>query len=79
MTKQTHADGTYTLTAGEGYNLAVIVDGVEQARTKVVEIPAAGTLNDWVEVPEPEPAEETTEQRIARLRAEIEALESLTT
>ena len=83
MTKQTREDGSYILASRDGYDLIVIVDGEEQARAKVVEIPAAGTLNTWTEVhelqPDPEPAEETTEQKIARLRAEIEALESQAT
>lgn len=80
MTKRTREDGSYTLTASEGYDLVVVVGGEEQARAKTVEIPAVGTLNEWVEAPEkpkePEPAEETKEARIARLRAEIETLES---
>lgn len=83
MTKTTNHDGSYVLKSGEGYDLIVVVDGIEQARTKEVVIPVAGTLNEWVEVlelpPDPVPVEETTEERIARLRAEIEALEAQTT
>lgn len=76
-------DGSYMLAAALGYDLAIVIDGKAQNRAKEVSIPAAGTLNDWVEVPElppdPVPVEETTEERIARLRAEIEALEAQTT
>lgn len=80
MTKTVNQDGSYMLAAAPGYDLAVVIDSTVQDRAKAVEIPAAGTLNDWVEVPEkppdPVPVEETTEERIARLRAEIEALEA---
>jgi hypothetical protein len=82
MRKITNSDGSYILKAVEGYELTVTVEGIEQARTKEVTIPAAGTLNEWVEVPEklpePEPVEETTAEKIARLKAEIESLESQT-
>jgi hypothetical protein len=80
MTKTTNPDGSYVLKAGEGYDLTVTVDGIEQARTKEVTIPASGTLNEWVEVPEklpePEPVEETKEQKIEKLKAELAALET---
>lgn len=82
MRTQQHEDGSSTLTAGDGYDLVVIVGGEEQARAKVIEIPAAGTLNEWVEVPEKlpeaEPVEESKEQRIERLKAELAELESET-
>lgn len=82
MTKTTNPDGSYVLKAGEGFALTVVVDGIEQARTKEVVIPVAGTLNEWVEVlekpPEPDPVEETKEQRIERLKAELAELESET-
>lgn len=82
MTKTTNPDGSYVLKAGQDYDLTVTVDGIEQARTKEVTIPSAGTLNEWVEVPEklpePEPVEESKEQRIERLKAELAELESAT-
>lgn len=80
MNKTMNPDGSYILKSSEGYDLTVTVDGIEQARTKEVTIPAAGTLNEWVEcpekLPEPEPVEETKERRIERLKAELAELES---
>lgn len=80
MTKQIRENGSYTLTAGKGFELVVNADGEEQARAKSVEIPAAGTLNEWTEVQENqadlEPVERTKEQKIERLKAELAALES---
>lgn len=80
MTKTMNPDGSYILKANEGYDLAVTVESIEQARTKEVTIPAAGTLNEWVEVPEKlsemEPVEETKEQKIEKLKVELAALEA---
>lgn len=82
MMKTMNHDGSYALKSGEGHDLIAMSGGIEQARTKEVTIPPSGTLNEWVEVteklPEPEPVEETKEQRIERLKAELATLESET-
>lgn len=74
------ANGGYTLTAGDGYDLVVIAeDGTERARTKEVRIPEAGTLNQWQEAPEVIAAQKTAgeikTERIAALKAELAKLE----
>ena len=79
MKRTDNADGGYTLTADAGRDLAIKDEaGNIIARTKEVLIPAAGTLNTWVEVVEelPEPADEDAEkaEKIAALEVELAKL-----
>lgn len=79
MKRANNADGGYTPTADAGRDLAVKDEaGNIITRTKDVLIPAAGTLNTWVEVIEelPEPVDENTEKaaKIAALEAELAKL-----
>lgn len=87
MKKMTNPDGSATWIADPGFDLSVLDEpsGTYVSRRKEAWIPADGGLNAWEEVPElfpedaePEPAEETPEQKIARLTAEIEALKAMT-
>ena len=81
--KQQDTEHGYTLTADEGKELIVLIDGEETARTKSVLIPPEGTLNEWIEVDEkiPEPIPEPTEdelkaQKIKELEEELMRLKN---
>ena len=82
MIRTDDPDGGYTLTADLGRDLVVKDENGEVvARTKEVIIPAAGTLNTWVEdleVIPPEPVDEAAEKaaKIAALEAEIAVLKA---
>lgn len=84
MKRTDNENGSYILTAEAGRDLAVKDEsGNVIARTKEVLIPAAGTLNTWVEVPEemPKPVDRDAEKaaRIAALEAELAALKNTLT
>lgn len=82
MKRTDKPDGGYILTADAGKDLVVMDgDGNVIARTKEVAIPAAGTLNTWVETAEelpvaPEVSSEDADKaiRIAELEAELARL-----
>ena len=81
MLKTEFESGGHSLTADVGKDLVVLdKKGEVMARTKEVQIPAAGTLNTWVEVVEelPKPVNEDMikEARIAKLKAELAQLET---
>lgn len=86
-----NGDGTATWKADPGFDLAVSeqpwedIPGTYVSRRKEAYVPADGGLNKWVEVPEFDPVlepdsapEETPEQKIARLEAELAALKAQT-
>ncbi|MEG1491963.1 MAG: hypothetical protein RR394_06900 [Oscillospiraceae bacterium] len=78
MKRTDNPDGGYVLTADAGRELAISgKDGSISARAKEVIIPAAGTLNTWIEVAEeiPKPAD-TAAQEDAAKSARIESLEA---
>ena len=82
MLKTEFESGGYSLTADVSKDLVVHdKKGEVIARTKEVQIPAAGTLNKWIEVVEelPKPANEDLikEARIAKLKAELAQLETI--
>ncbi len=81
MKRTDNEDGSYILTAEAGRDLVVKDNsGNIVERTKEVIIPAAGTLNTWVEVVEelPEIVVEEAEkaEKIAALEAELAALKA---
>jgi hypothetical protein len=65
--------GGYELIADKGKELIICDEsGIEVARTKSVQIPAVGTLNNWVEVDEVVKIEPKTEVSVAERIAELE-------
>ena len=79
MKKTDNPEGGYTLIADVGRDLIVKDEnGDVIARTKEVQIPAAGTLNKWIEVVEELPViiDEDAEkaEKIAALEAELAKL-----
>ena len=83
MKKIEFEDGGYALIAETGHDLALLDEkGKVIERTKEVLIPAAGTLNTWVEVDEELPVvvNEDAEKaaKIAVLEAELAKLKGAT-
>ena len=80
MTRTDNKDGGFTLVAKGGMDLAVLDESSNViARAKEVLIPAAGTLNAWMEVSEevsqPTDSDPEKEARIAALKAELAKLQ----
>lgn len=81
MQKTEFEDGGYALIAETGHDLALLdKSGKVIERTKEVLIPAAGTLNTWVEVdelpPEPEIVVDPKQQEIVNLEARLAQLKA---